>query len=339
MFEDKKVLTGVKPTGTPHLGNYLGAIKPAIRLGHQALDAGGKHYMFIADYHAINAEKDPAVLNQKLKEIACIYLAAGLDPSRSVFYRQSDIAEIPEITTILYAYTPKGFMNKAHAYKAAVDRNREAGKPDDDGINMGLYTYPTLMAADILAYDTDIVPVGKDQVQHVEIARDIAGAINAHYNKQLLVLPEYSIDENVAVVPGIDGRKMSKSYGNSIMLGATAEETAKLIKKSPTDSERRITFDPVARPQVSALLTTAGLGTGRDPKDIAEEIGDSGAGALKAYVIESVNEFLAPHRERRAELAKDMDSIRDILHDGNKRANAIAEETLDQVREAMGMKY
>ena len=146
MFEDKKVLTGVKPTGTPHLGNYLGAIKPAIRLGHQALDAGGKHYMFIADYHAINAEKDPAVLNQKLKEIACIYLAAGLAPSRSVFYRQSDIAEIPEITTILYAYTPKGFMNKAHAYKAAVDRNREAGKPDDDGINMGLYTYPTLMA-------------------------------------------------------------------------------------------------------------------------------------------------------------------------------------------------
>ena len=133
--------------------------------------------------------------------------------------------------------------------------------------------------------------------------------------------------------------KMSKSYGNSIMLGATAEETAKLIKKSPTDSERKITFDPIARPQVSALLTTAGLVTGRDPKDIAAEIGDAGAGALKAYVIESVNEFLAPHRERRAELAKDMDSIRDILHDGNARANAIAEETLDQVREAMGMKY
>ena len=132
---------------------------------------------------------------------------------------------------------------------------------------------------------------------------------------------------------------MSKSYGNSIMLGATAEETTKLIKKSPTDSERRITFDPIARPQVSALLTTAGLVTGRDPKEIAEEIGDSGAGALKQYVIESVNEFLAPHRERRAELAKDMDSIRDILHDGNKRANEIADETLEQVREAMGMRY
>ena len=227
MFKDKKVLTGVKPTGTPHLGNYLGAIKPAIKLGQQALEADGKHYMFIADYHAINAEKDPAVLNRKLQEIACIYLAAGLDPSRSVFYRQSDIAEIPEITTILYAYTPKGFMNKAHAYKAAVDKNREAGKPDDDGINMGLYTYPTLMAADILAYDTDIVPVGKDQVQHVEIARDIAGAINAHYNRPLLTLPEYSIDNNVALVPGIDGRKMSKSYGNVIPLF----EDDKAIKK------------------------------------------------------------------------------------------------------------
>ena len=173
MFDKKTILTGVKPTGTPHLGNYLGAIKPAIQLGKDAVENGGRHYMFIADYHAINAEKNPEVLNQKMKEIACIYLASGLDPNKSIFYRQSDIPEIPEITTILYAYTPKGFMNKAHAYKACVDKNREAGKPDDDGINMGLYTYPTLMAADILAYDTDIVPVGKDQVQHVEIARDI----------------------------------------------------------------------------------------------------------------------------------------------------------------------
>ena len=199
MFDGKTVLTGVKPTGTPHLGNYLGAIKPAITLGTKALAQGGKHYMFIADYHAINAEKDAVVLNQKLKEIACIYLAAGLDPLKSVFYRQSDIPEILEITTILYAYTPKGFMNKAHAYKAAVDKNRLAGKPDDDGINMGLYTYPTLMAADILSFNTDIVPVGKDQVQHVEIARDIAGAINAHYGKDLLHLPSYHVEENVVV--------------------------------------------------------------------------------------------------------------------------------------------
>ena len=228
MFENKTILTGVKPTGKPHLGNYLGAIKPAVELGKEALAQGGKHYMFIADYHAINAEKNPAVLNEMTKEIACIYLACGLDPKKSYFYRQSDIPEIPEITTILYAYTPKGFMNKAHAYKAAVDKNREAGKPDDDGINMGLYTYPTLMAADILAYDSDIVPVGKDQVQHVEIARDIAGAINAHYGKELLKLPTYRFDENVAVVVGIDGRKMSKSYGNVIPLF----EDDKAIKKA-----------------------------------------------------------------------------------------------------------
>ncbi len=236
MFEGKVILTGVKPTGTPHLGNYLGAIRPAIQMGNEAVKNGGKHYMFIADYHAINAEKDPAVLAQKLKEIACIYLAGGLDPAKSVFYRQSDVPEITEITTILYAYTPKGFMNKAHAYKAAVDKNRAAGKPDDDGINMGLYTYPTLMAADILAYDTDIVPVGKDQVQHVEIARDIAGAINAHYNQELLKLPEYYTDDHVAVVPGVDGRKMSKSYGNVIPLFEDDKSIKKSIFSIKTDS-------------------------------------------------------------------------------------------------------
>ena len=200
-----------------------------------------------------------------------------------------------------------------------------------------LLTYPVHQACDILFCKGNIVPVGKDQLPHIEQTRQVARRFNERYGH---VFPEPEGVLNDAVeIPGLDGRKMSKSYGNAISLSLTAEETAKLIKKSPTDSERRITFDPVARPQVSALLTTAGLVTGRDPKDIAEEIGDSGAGALKAYVIESVNEFLAPHRERRAELAKDMDSIRDILHDGNKRANAIAEETLDQVREAMGMKY
>ena len=236
MFEGKTILTGVKPTGTPHLGNYLGAIRPAIELVKKAVEQGGSHYMFIADYHAINAEKNPIVLKQKMKEVACVYLAFGLDPKKSVFYKQSDIPEIPEITTILYAYTPKGFMNKAHAYKAAVDKNREAGKPDDDGLNMGLYTYPTLMAADILTYDSDIVPVGKDQVQHVEIARDIAGAINAHYGKELLRLPEYHIEENVAVVPGIDGRKMSKSYGNVIPLLEDDKSIKKAIFSIKTDS-------------------------------------------------------------------------------------------------------
>ena len=223
-------------------------------------------------------------------------------------------------------------------YQVITDRDTTE-HIQDNVLNL-LLTYPVHQACDILFCKANVVPIGKDNLPHVEITRTIARRFNERYAKKNPVFPEpAAILSEAPEIPGLDGRKMSKSYGNSIMLGATAEETAKLIKKSPTDSERRITFDPVARPQVSALLTTAGLVTGRDPKDIAEEIGDSGAGALKAYVIESVNEFLAPHRERRAELAKDMDSIRDILHDGNKRANAIAEETLDQVREAMGMKY
>ena len=203
-----------------------------------------------------------------------------------------------------------------------------------------LLTYPVHQACDILFCKANVVPVGKDNLPHIEITRTIARRFNERYAKKHPVFPEpNAILSDAPEIPGLDGRKMSKSYGNSIMLGATAEETAKLIKKSPTDSERRITFDPIARPQVSALLTTAGLVTGRDPKEIAEEIGDSGAGALKKYVIESVNGFLAPHRERRAELAKDMDYVRDVLEEGNKKANAIANETLDQVRDAMGMRY
>ena len=225
MFKGKSVLTGVKPTGKPHIGNYFGAIKPALTMGHQA----ERFSLFIADYHAINAVKNTELLQKEIKEIACIYLAFGLDPQKDYFYRQSDIPEINEITTILYAFTPKGLMNKSHAYKACVDKNRLNGKPDDDGINMGLYTYPTLMAADILAYDTDIVPVGKDQVQHVEIARDIAGAINAHYNTDLLKLPTYHIEENVATVAGVDGRKMSKSYNNVIPIFAEDSVIKKAI--------------------------------------------------------------------------------------------------------------
>ncbi len=203
-----------------------------------------------------------------------------------------------------------------------------------------LLTYPVHQACDILFCKANVVPIGKDNLPHVEITRTIARRFNERYAKKNPIFPEpAAILSDAPEIPGLDGRKMSKSYGNSIMLGATAEETAKLIKKSPTDSDRNITFDPENRPQVAALLTTAGLVTGRDPAEIAEEIGNGGGGALKAYVTESVNEFLAPHRERREELAKDMDTIRDILHDGNRRANAIANETLDQVREAMGMRY
>lgn len=335
MFEGKTILTGVKPTGTPHLGNYLGAIKPAIELGSQAVAQGGKHYMFVADYHAINAEKDPAVLKQKMKEIACIYLAGGLDPKKSVFYRQSDIPEIPEITTILYAYTPKGFMNKAHAYKAAVDRNREAGKPDDDGINMGLYTYPTLMAADILAYDSDIVPVGKDQVQHVEIARDIAGAINAHYNKELLRLPEYYIDEHVAVVPGVDGRKMSKSYGNVIPLFEDDKAIKKAIFSIKTDS--RPMEEPKNPDEILVYEIYKSIATPEQLQEMGDGLrqGKLGYGHIKNMLLDAVIAEVSAAREKYNYYMSHYDEVETMLEEGAAKARPAAQRTLKRLKDAV----
>ncbi|MBE6444287.1 MAG: tryptophan--tRNA ligase [Alphaproteobacteria bacterium] len=331
MFDNKVVLTGVKPTGTPHLGNYLGAIKPAIELGKKV----DKHYMFIADYHAINAEKDPLVLNQKLKEIACVYLAFGLDSNHSIFYRQSDIPEIHEITTILYAYTPKGFMNKAHAYKAAVDKNREIGKPDDDGINMGLYTYPTLMATDILAFNSDIVPVGKDQVQHVEIARDIAGAINAHYNKELLHLPTYHLAENVAVVPGIDGRKMSKSYGNVIPLFEDDKAIKKAIFSIKTDSR------PMEEPKDPEGILVYEIYKSIATPEQLQEMGDGlrqgklGYGHIKNMLLDAVINTVKDAREKYDYYMAHFDEVDAMLQQGATKARPVAIETLNRLKEAV----
>ena len=335
MFDGKTVLTGVKPTGTPHLGNYLGAIKPAITLGAKALAQGGKHYMFIADYHAINAEKDAAVLNQKLKEIACIYLAAGLDPTKSVFYRQSDIPEILEITTILYAYTPKGFMNKAHAYKAAVDKNRLAGKPDDDGINMGLYTYPTLMAADILSFNTDIVPVGKDQVQHVEIARDIAGAINAHYGKDLLHLPSYHVEENVAVVPGIDGRKMSKSYGNVIPLFEDDKAIKKAVFSIKTDS--RPLEEPKNPDEILVYEIYKSIATPEQLQEMGAGLrqGKLGYGHIKNMLLDSVIAEIKDAREKYNYYMAHFNEVEDMLAQGALKARPTAQATLKRLKDAV----
>lgn len=335
MYENKKILTGVKPTGTPHLGNYLGAIKPAIRIGNQAIKEGGKHYMFIADYHAINAEKDPAVLNRKMKEIACIYLAGGLDPDKSVFYRQSDIPEIPEITTILYAYTPKGFMNKAHAYKAFVDKNRAADKPDDDGINMGLYTYPTLMAADILAYDTDLVPVGKDQVQHVEIARDIAGIINAHYGKPLLVLPEAVFDENVAIVPGIDGRKMSKSYGNVIPLFEDDKAIKKAVFSIKTDS--RPMEEPKNPEEILVYEIYKAIATPAQLQEMGDGLrqGKLGYGHIKNMLLDAVIAEISEAREKYNYYMNHFSKVEAMLEEGAAKARPVAAATLARLKDAV----
>ncbi len=335
MFEGKIVLTGVKPTGTPHLGNYLGAIKPAVELGKKALANGGKHYMFVADYHAINAEKDPAVLKQKLKEVACVYLGCGIDPSKTIFYRQSDIPEIHEITTILYAYTPKGFMNKAHAYKAAVDKNRAAEKPDDDGINMGLYTYPTLMATDILAFNSDIVPVGKDQVQHVEIARDIAGAINAHYGKELLRLPTYHIEENVAVVPGVDGRKMSKSYGNVIPLFEDDKAIKKAIFSIKTDS--RPMEEPKDPEEILVYEVYKSIATPTQLQEMGDGLrqGKLGYGHIKNMLLDAVIAEIKEAREKYDYYMAHYDEVEGFLEEGAAKARPIALETLKRLKDTV----
>ena len=331
MIEGKKVLTGVKPTGTPHLGNYLGAIRPAIAMGEKA----ARHIMFIADYHAINAEKDPAVLNQKIREVACSYLAGGLDPQKSIFYRQSDIPEIPEITTILYAYTPKGLMNKSHAYKAQVDKNREAGKPDDDGINMGLYTYPTLMAADILSFDSEVVPVGRDQVQHVEIARDIAGAINAHYGRDLLVLPEFYIDENVAVVPGVDGRKMSKSYGNVIPLFAEDAAIKKAVFSIKTDS--RPMEEPKDPEEILVYQIYKSIASPAELHEMGDGLrqGKLGYGHIKNMLLDRVLKEVRAAREKYDYYMAHFNEVEAMLAEGAAKARPIAQGTLKRLKDAV----
>ena len=298
------MLTGDRPTGRLHMGHYFGTLRSRVEMQNKGVHTN----IIIADYQVITDRDTTEHIQDNVLNLILDYMAAGIDPEKTMIYTHSSV-------------------------KAEMEASGHA-------LTGLLLTYPVHQACDILFCKGNIVPVGKDQLPHIELTRTIARRFNERYAKKNPVFPEPdAILSDAPEIPGLDGQKMSKSRGNSIMLSATAAETAKLIKKSRTDSERKITFDPINRPEVSALLTTAALTTGRDPKEIAEEIGDSGAGALKMYVVESVNNFLAPMRERRAELAKDMDYVRDVLAEGNKKANAIANETLEQVRDAMGMRY
>lgn len=331
MFAEKCVLTGVKPTGKPHIGNYFGAIKPAIAMGHLAQ----RFNLFIADYHAINFMKDPLLLQQEIKEIACIYLASGLNPQTDYFYRQSDIPEINEITTILYAFTPKGFMNKSHAYKACVEKNLADNKPADDGVNMGLYTYPTLMAADILCMDTDVVPVGKDQIQHVEIARDIAGAVNAYYDKELLKLPTYITADNVAVLPGIDGRKMSKSYNNVIPLFEDAKTIKKAVYSIVTDSK------PIEEPKnpddVIVYQIYKCIAPQEKVAEMAEGLrqGKLGYGHVKAMLLDAILAETKDAKEKYDFYMAHYDEVCGYLEDGAVKARPFAQRTLQRLKETL----
>ena len=332
-----RVLTGITTTGTPHLGNYVGAIRPALRLAAQPdTDA----FFFLADYHALIKCDDPERIARSRLEIAATWLACGLDPARVTFYRQSDIPEIPELAWLLTCVTAKGLMNRAHAYKAAVDANTAQGEDADAGIGMGLYSYPVLMAADILLFGAQQVPVGRDQVQHIEMARDIAQRFNHLYGggKALLALPDAVVDEDVATLPGLDGRKMSKSYDNTIPLfagGSRALEDA--IARIVTDSRRP--GEP-KDPDSNALCAIyRAFATRAEGDAFAADLRAGLAwGQAKQRLAARIEQEVAPLRVRYDALLADPERIEASLRDGARKARRLAGPLLDRLREAVGLR-
>ncbi len=332
-----RVLTGITTTGTPHLGNYVGAIRPAIAASREP---GVQSFFFLADYHALIKCDEPDRIERSRLEIAATWLAAGLDTQRVAFYRQSDIPETPELTWLLTCVTAKGQMNRAHAYKAATDVNQAAGEDIDAGITMGLFSYPILMAADILLFNAHRVPVGRDQVQHIEMARDIAQRFNHLFGqgRDLFVLPQAEIEESVATLPGLDGRKMSKSYDNTIPLfegGAKAlrEAVAKIVTDSrlpgePKDAEGTpllTIFDSFADEHERAALRAdlhAGLGWGD----------------AKQRLVELIEHHVGPMRERYEQLMAHPEQIEATLEAGARRARQVATPFLAELRRAVGLR-
>jgi tryptophanyl-tRNA synthetase len=330
----KVSLTGIKPTGEPHLGNLIGAIGPALELAHQY-----ESMYFVADYHALTIIRDPEQLRYYSRSVAATWLAAGLDPERITMYRQSDVPETFELAWVLSCVTGKGLMNRAHAYKAARDKNAEAGKTDlDAGINMGLYNYPVLMAADIILMDADVVPVGKDQQQHVEYAADIAGSFNHLFGNTLKVPQAVVPDTDTGkTLPGIDGRKMSKSYGNTIPLFTSEAQLKKLVRRIPTDSTPvEEPKDPDSSSAFQILEHFASADVVIDTRKRLEA-GGMGWGDLKNLLFEVLNERLGPLRERYDTLMAPGSELDALLAAGAERARTRARVVLHKIREATGI--
>jgi len=325
------VLTGIKPTGTLHIGNYVGAIKPAIAA---SVAPGAQSFFFLADYHAIGRDAD-AVARSSL-EIAASWLALGLDPSKVMFYRQSDIPDILELQWILTSVTAKGLMNRAHAYKAASDANTAAGTDPDQAVMMNLYSYPILMAADILMFKAAKVPVGRDQKQHVEMARDIAQRFNHHYG-ETFVLPEAVIRDEVALLPGLDGRKMSKSYGNIVPLFEGEKGLRKLIMKIKTNS-----LEPgqPKDPEDSALYAIyRAFATPEETAAVRERYAAGiGWGEMKQLLFERINSELAPARAEYERLVASPGEVEKLLLAGAERARALSRPFLAEIRERIGIR-
>jgi tryptophanyl-tRNA synthetase len=333
-----RILTGITTTGTPHLGNYVGAIRPAIAA---SLNPNVESFYFLADYHALVKCDDPARIQQSTLEIAASWLACGLDPEKVYFYRQSDIPEIPELTWLLTCVTAKGLLNRAHAYKAATDSNREKNEDPDAGINAGLYMYPVLMAADILIFNANKVPVGRDQIQHIEMARDIAQRFNHLYEGEYFALPEAAIEENVATLPGLDGRKMSKSYDNTIPLFAGGEKALRTaIMSMVTDSSRPQSLEEARGSALYQLIEAFANPMHAKVAQVFHESDTSpkGWGTLKKHALESINNEIGGFRETYERLISAPDKIEDFLQHGAKRARELAQRHLQQLRDAVGLR-
>jgi tryptophanyl-tRNA synthetase len=327
-------LTGITTSGTPHLGNYVGAIRPAVE---SSKNPDLTSYYFLADYHSLIKNHDPKKREQSALEIAAAWIALGLDYENCVFYRQSDIPEIPELTWILTCLTAKGLMNRAHAYKAAVQENETDKNQDPDkGITMGLFSYPVLMAADILMFNARKVPVGKDQIQHLEMTRDIAGRFNHQY-KKLFILPEVVVDESSSVLSGLDGRKMSKSYNNFIPLFDTEKGLRKMIMKIATNS---LAPEEPKDPSTCTLFSIyKAFASESETQAMAEryKVG-IGWGTMKQELFEYINEILKEPRTRYDELIKNPSDIETILQTGAVKAREFSAPFLDKIKKSVGLK-
>ena len=332
-MDTQRILTGITTSGTPHLGNYAGAIRPAIAA---SLRPGAESFYFLADYHALVKVQDPARVQRSTLEIAASWLAAGLDPTRVWFYRQSDIPEITELTWLLTCVAGKGLLNRAHAYKAAVDRNLAEGLDPDAGVNAGLFMYPVLMAADILMFVAHKVPVGRDQVQHLEMARDFAARFNHLYGEHF-VLPEAQVDENVATLPGLDGRKMSKSYDNTIPLFAPAAELRKLVMSIVTDS--RAPGEPKDTEGSALFQLYQAFAEPEQTEAMRQAFADGIAwGEAKLALVGLIESQVAPMREKYEALMARPDEIEVVLREGAIKARRIATPFLARLREAVGLR-
>ena len=333
MTEQQISLTGIKPSGTPHIGNYLGMIKPALELAKEY-----RAFYFIADYHALTTVRDAAELRRMSYELTATFLALGMDPDQVVFFRQSDIPEIFELTWALSCFTAKGLLNRAHAYKASVDENVARSEDPDAGINAGLYNYPVLMAADILLYGSHIVPVGRDQKQHVEMTRDMAQAMNHAYGKEILVLPEAVIRDEVATIPGIDGRKMSKSYDNVIPIFAPPKSLRQRVMSVVTDS--RPIEEPKDPDQDNVYNLFKYFASPEQDATMRAKYaaGGFGYGEVKGELFDLLEATFGEARERYDAYMADTAQLELVLMEGARKARIQGAKVMKRVRKAVGVR-